>query len=344
MDEDEARRLADKHLRDEAQPRATNEEWREARRFPDVVALAEGSTPEEDVAADVAKLIRFWRMKNGGDPSASRRSVTRRSDPLSPPVWWEAESQQRLEAFAVDRFRAQRAAGVFKLGSREGSMSRSNADAPAWLFPHTGLADVSEVGPLVLGLAEEQSVRLGPAVDEYISGGWWQYEELVEFPTATWEDDRRVEYTSFIPEGRYQTPSIEHLHRETRWLAESLDISQAEALVWALVDKPFVLPWVPVKVSRRPWAPQPWETVTIQVNSTNATAQEVARAYTLAREQRPTRPWPALVVAFVERDAPKETWDERFRAFSSTYPDQKYRSLRTFRQAYYTQKNKEAKR
>ena len=57
-------------------------------------------------------------------------------------------------------------------------------------------------------------------------------------------------------------------------------------------------------------------------------------------------PLARLTVAFVQArlsEAPEETWTARFEAFKAAYPDQTYRSMRTFRQAYYDQQKKAAK-
>jgi hypothetical protein len=223
--------------------------------------------------------------------------------------------------------------------------------------PYRPLNSVAEIGPLVRHLIRRQQEHF-----RLLEGPKWQvspyivpleeHEAIIELPAESWTEDRRMERELFLPAGFAAVgepgPSLDRLHLRSTWLAEALGIGQADCLVWGLTDLPFTIPWMPTTLLRV-W--DEWSIVTMQVNSMSSTAPEVARAYTAARRQsegqsalgRAPRPWTAFMVTFVRarlREAPQESWDERFRAFASAHPDQPYKSMRTFRQAFYDQEKK----
>jgi hypothetical protein len=288
----------------------------------------------------------------GGDRRPPQPDVTRRVDPLSPPAWWETESQRRLRQFRTERAYMRVDAGLFD-GPAGDILFGLRLDAPGdTVEGGESLGSVAEIAPLVRNMIERQRERYeslmkqprpGSHSDEILA-----HHLVIEFPAETWEQDRRTEHRLFLPGVSKAMglsligPSLDRLHSRSVLLAQRLGINQAECLVWGLTDFAFTIPWLATTVRSGPWGES--SSVTIQVNSTNATAPEVAKAYTLARAHRSTRPWPALVVAFLEQVMSDKTWDEKFRAFASAYPDQKYKSMQTFRQAYYDQKKKEGKR
>ena len=375
MDEKLARRLADEYLRSEGL--ATDEEWRAVRSYPPVQELAEGPTPEEDVALEAANHIRSWRWREAGGRRRPAQSIPRRSNPLSPPDWWRTESQRRLAAFLEQRVFMRVDAGLF-VGSKDIPNSRywglrlgaavSLPDEPdlgsivevipITRGPQPALRSVAEITPFIHAMIRQQHKRFRELHgDEEPEWGWdpddfLEYSNEIEFPAESWEQDGRTERVYFLPAGfeamglSHREPSLDRLHWRSMWIARELGITQAECLVWGLTDLPFTLPWMPTTVRDLGLGSESWSTIAIQVQSLRATAQEVAAAYVKTRGTPAPRPWPALVVAFVEsrsREARRETWGDKFAAFAATYPDQKYKSMRTFRQAYYAQK-KEAER
>lgn len=300
------------------------------------------ATPEEDFAGDAVAFIMYGRRLRGGEGSGERRStITRRVDPLIPPDWWEAESQRRLYALREERVSLRLAAG---------------------LLDQLPLGSVAEIAPLVESLARRQrdwfmtSIRSDQSWFSVLHSGeaggdipghedW----DEIEYPSESWEQDGEEEVLIYPPGAMAVSeetpPSLGRLHRRTRRVAEALGITQADCLVWGLTDYPFTIPWMPLAVRRERTRDGDWSTVSIQVNSVSTTAQAVAKAYTLARghddgrktAQRAPRPWPALVVAFVQQRqkvAPGETWQERFEAFTKTHPDHPYKTVRTFAEAY----------
>lgn len=366
MDERLARNLFDERLKEEGQRHATEGEWNGVFSLPSIQAAAEFSpTPEEDFADEAANVICLMREVAASNPRPPRGSVTRRGDPLSPPEWWEMESQRRLGMFCEQRVWMRVDAGLFdapKDDKYPGALYALRVSAPDDAVegkgPFAPLGSVAEIAPLVRGMIRRQHERFRSFAKEP-PWGWdpddfLEYEAEMEFPAETWEHDRRTEHEFFLPAGFAAVSggvgedwaALDRLHLRSTWIARELGISQAECLVWGLTGRPFAIPWMPTVSRSGPWGD--WPTLTIQVNSVSATAQDVAIAYTRARgdsngqnaTHRAPGPWPAFMTAFVQarlREAPDEAWEERFRAFARAFPDQPYASMRTFRQTYYKQ-------
>lgn len=367
MDWKRARRLLDETLVRQGLRRSTDAEWHQVRSNRRVQEIADfAATPEEDVAEEAAFLISFTQGLERKDRGRARHEVTAYVDPLSPPDWWEAESQRRLHALRDEREMLCLGAGlvepsVDEVNQRGAHILRLPAMAP--------LRSVAEVAPLIHRMIQRQFkwfFSLNPGAKmlpdeeagldllDFYRDEW----DVIEYPSESWEQDGRTERTRFPPVGlaaaKETPPDLDRLHRRSLRTAQVLGITQAECLAWALTDCPFTIPWMPTTVGGEWTWDGEWSTVTIQVNSMSATAKAVAKAFTLARgaaagpnaRRRAPRPWPATTHAFVkarQREIPDETWEQRFHAFAEAYRDHPYKTKRTFQMAYYEQQKRGGK-
>jgi hypothetical protein len=359
VDRRAARRLLDEQLVASGQTRASDEEFRRALTDPDILdTLAFATTPEADFATEAARAIRFHRhLVTGAGRRARRRRTSESSNRLAPPAWWEAESQRRLRVFRVERVQMRVDAGLFRLPAFQLYEHRISTlpDALEGRGDYPGLQSVSEVAPLILGLIQKQREWFRAVVPEPECGwdpdDFVDWEEEIEFPAPSWEQDRRCQREFFLPAGFHAVghsgPSLDRLHLTSRWVADELGISQAEVLVWALADVPFSIPWLPVRIDHHDNLEGPWTTMTILASSPSATSRQVAAAFKSARDKeaplRASRPWPQLVATFVSdphSGAAGLTWQGRYEKFKEIHPQQPYRSMRSFREAFYEQSRK----
>lgn len=359
-----ARELVDESLARSGQPPATGGEWELLASDPELRARNEyGTTPEEDWATEAAVALRFSRRRLQHRPSKTRRQPTgQRYDPLSPPEWWEAESQRRLALYREERILMRVDAGICTVPEPGPEERRTwhamfglpSPDAEAGVGPYVGLGSAAEVKPLLEKLRGDHYDAYLPKLEEppwgWDADDFMDYEDAIEVPAETWERDRQVDRIWYVPAAmmavRSAGPSLDRLHFRSRSIAADLGISQAECLVWGLTDLPFTIPWMPVLIDRREeWSYGDWTSATIQVNSMSATAHAVSKAFRVARDgsqdgvRRAPRPWPALVFAFVQQHL-DESWDERFATFRRVHPDQQYKGMASFRAAYYQQRQK----